>query len=140
MHHSILLTIRTKEALRLTTKKIYHQKALIASSHNILKVIISLVQAILGVVTIYRTRGDQIQQYGYAAFGLTVTPYAFVSIANGLASLLTPDYPSMFLIRTPALTQAEQEQKGFFHAALDVELFNVEKAKNGMDLQGATQP
>lgn len=76
-------------------------------------------------ITIYQARGDQIQRYGYAAFGLTVVPYAFMSVLNGAANLVTPQYATMFLIRTPAMTEAEQRGKGLFKTALDVELFEV---------------
>ncbi|RYP63526.1 hypothetical protein DL771_009222 [Monosporascus sp. 5C6A] len=81
-------------------------EAIVASSYNFLKLFISLIQAIWAVTTIYRARGDQIQQYGYAAFGLTVAPYAFMSVMNTLANMLTPDYPSMFLIRTPTMNKS----------------------------------
>ncbi len=73
----------------------------VASSSNLLQLVISIVQAIWAIVTIYRARGDQIAQYGYAAFGLTVAPYAFMSVMNLLANMSTPSYPAMFLIRTP---------------------------------------
>ncbi|KAL6892437.1 hypothetical protein HDV57DRAFT_482018 [Trichoderma longibrachiatum] len=96
--------------------------AVIASSYNLPKLFIGLIQAIWAVITIYRTRGDQIEQYGYAAFGLTVAPYATMSILNSLANMLNPDYPSMFLIRTPAMGKAEEEREGFFKGAICVEL------------------
>ncbi|UKZ70775.1 uncharacterized protein TrAtP1_011744 [Trichoderma atroviride] len=96
--------------------------AVIASSYNLPKLFIGFIQAVWAVITIYRTRGDQIQQYGYAAFGLTVAPYATMSILNTLANMLTPDYPCMFLIRTPMMNKAEEEGEGFFKGALRVKL------------------
>ncbi|KAK1244093.1 hypothetical protein MKX08_002231 [Trichoderma sp. CBMAI-0020] len=100
-------------------------KTIIASSYNLPKMLVSFIQAIWAVTTIYRTRGDQIQQYGYAAFGLTVAPYATMSIKNTLANMLTPDYPSMFLIRTPAMDKAEEDGEGCFKGAIRVELQDV---------------
>jgi hypothetical protein len=84
-----------------------------------------LAQAMWATYTIYQARGDQIQRYGYAAFGLTVVPYAFMSLLNGAANLVTPQYATMFIIRTPAMTEAEQRGNAFFKDALDVELFEV---------------
>ncbi|MCJ1331405.1 hypothetical protein MMC10_008095 [Thelotrema lepadinum] len=98
-----------------------------ASSYNIIKVLISLAQAIWGIVTLYRSRGDQIQQYGYAAFGLTVAPYVYMSLLNGIANMLTPSYPCMFMIKTPTMEEAEREGKGFFHGAVPVKLIPSNK-------------
>jgi hypothetical protein len=93
----------------------------LASSYNFPKILISFIQAIWAIITLYRARGDQIQQYGYAAFGLTVAPYAFMSVMNIIGSLLNPDYPAIFLVRTPLMDQVESElgggsDRGFFAA------------------------
>ncbi|KAJ3956645.1 hypothetical protein N0V92_006789 [Colletotrichum tropicale] len=42
--------------------------------YNLVRVLASIIQLIFAVSTLYRTRGDQIERYGYAAFGLTVIP------------------------------------------------------------------
>lgn len=76
---------------------------------------ISFVQAIWAIITLYRTRGDQIEQYGYAAFGLTVAPYAFMSVVNIVANFLNTEYPALFLVRTPMMAKARSEG-GFFAA------------------------
>ncbi|KAI9687420.1 MAG: hypothetical protein M1820_010457 [Bogoriella megaspora] len=102
-----------------------YQKPTIPCSYNAIQAFIGLAQAMWAIITIYQARGDQIQHYGYAAFGLTVVPYALMSVVNGVANLVTPQYATMFLIRTPAMTEAEQRGKGFFKAALDVDLFEV---------------
>ncbi|KAK4182618.1 hypothetical protein QBC35DRAFT_395605 [Podospora australis] len=101
---------------------VHSQKPLLASSNNFMKLVISFVQTCWASVTVYQTRGDQIQQYGYAAFGLTVVPYAFMSALNTLANLATPEYPAMFLIRTPTLVEAERTGRGYFKGALHVKL------------------
>jgi hypothetical protein len=95
-----------------------HSNPHLSSSHNRLKLSISLVQAIWATITVYRARGDQVQQYGYAAFSLTVAPYAFMSVMNLVANLVTPEYPALFVIRTPILKQAEDERKAFFKGAI----------------------
>jgi hypothetical protein len=80
----------------------------LASSCNIPKLMISFIQAIWAAVTLYRSRGDQIEQFGYAAFGLTVTQYAFMSVFNTIGNLLRPEYHSLFMIRTPLMDEAEK--------------------------------
>lgn len=92
------------------------------SSYSFPKILIGLVQAIWAIRTLYETRGNQLELYGYAAFGLSVTPYAFMSIVNILASLVTPEYPTMFLVHTPDLDEA-REAGGKFEgiiAAVDI--------------------
>lgn len=86
----------------------------LASSYNVPKLVVSLVQAVWATVTLYRARGDQIEQFGYAAFGLTVAPYAFMSVMNVIGSLLNPDYPAIFLVRTPTMDEAETKNGSFF--------------------------
>jgi len=103
--------------------------ALIASSNNLLKLCISLIQSVWAAITVYRSRGDQIEQYGYAAFGLTVAPYAVMSIINTFANTLTKEYPAIFVLRTPLLNQLESEGKAFFNGALDVVVDPNEDAK-----------
>jgi len=94
---------------------------MLASSYNAVKLIVSLIQAIWAVATLYRARGNQIEEYGYAAFGLTVAPYAWMSIVNVIASLSCPNYPAMFMIRTPIMNEAEQAG-GAFSGELHVNL------------------
>ncbi|KAK3302748.1 uncharacterized protein B0T15DRAFT_314050 [Chaetomium strumarium] len=92
----------------------------LASSYNFPKMLISLIQAAWAIITLYRARGDQIQEFGYAAFGLTVAPYAFMSLMNIIGSLLNPEYNAIFLVRTPLMDQAESHAEfnggGFFAA------------------------
>lgn len=59
------------------------------SSHSILRGVISIFQLIYASSTLYRTKGDQLDRYGYAAFRLTVTPYLLISFVNLLRSLNT---------------------------------------------------
>ncbi|KAE8349996.1 hypothetical protein BDV28DRAFT_151346 [Aspergillus coremiiformis] len=72
-----------------------HDGDLFMSSYNAPKILISFVQAIWAIMTIYKARGNQIDQYGYAAFGLTVAPYTFISLMNIVGSLLNPEYPAI---------------------------------------------
>jgi hypothetical protein len=87
-------------------------KIKLSSSYNMPKVIVSIVQVLYASSTLYRSRGDQIARYGYAAFGLTVIPYIIMSIINLLGHLLTPDYSTLYLIRSSEMTEAEAEAEG----------------------------
>ena len=101
------------------------QNGTIPNSYSVIQAFIGIVQALWAIVTIYQARGDRIQQYGYAAFGLTVVPYAFMSVVNALANLLTPQYATIFVIRTPAMTEAEQRGKTFLKAVFEADLLKV---------------
>jgi hypothetical protein len=79
----------------------------ICNSYNGIKGLASLIQLGYAIVTLYRSRGDQIEQYGYAAFGLTVVQYAVVSVVNLLANILTPDYPALYMVRSEVMKEAE---------------------------------
>lgn len=60
------------------------------------------------------TRLNQIQEYGYAAFGLTVAPYATMSFLNLLGNLLCPQYPTIFIVESRELDELQhkiREQK-----------------------------
>ncbi|AEO66313.1 uncharacterized protein THITE_110760 [Thermothielavioides terrestris NRRL 8126] len=85
----------------------------LASSYNLPKLLVSLLQIVWATTTLYRARGDQIQRFGYAAFGLTVAPYVFMSIMNIAGSFLNPEYAAIFMVRTPLMDEAESKG-GFF--------------------------
>lgn len=68
-----------------------------------MKIIVTIVQLVFALVTLYRTRGDQITMFGYAAFGLTVAQYAWMSLLNLIGSLVCPSYPIIFLIESQTL-------------------------------------
>lgn len=54
----------------------------LACTYNILRISASLIQLGFSTYTLYRTRGDQIDKFGYASFGLTTIPYAYMSLVN----------------------------------------------------------
>jgi hypothetical protein len=51
-----------------------------------------------------------VEEYGYAAFGLTVIPYAIMSIINLTANLLTPEYPTLFMVQSDAIMHEMREK------------------------------
>ncbi|KAK0630495.1 hypothetical protein B0T17DRAFT_222286 [Bombardia bombarda] len=79
--------------------------AVVSCNYNVVKIIVSLVQAVYAVMTLYQTRGDQISRYGYAAFGLTVTPYAIMSIVNLLGNLARPDYATVHVVESEDMSK-----------------------------------
>ena len=54
----------------------------LTSSFSILQPFIAILQTVSAGWTLYKARGDQIARYGFASFGLTVTPYLIMSIIN----------------------------------------------------------
>ncbi|KAJ0421495.1 hypothetical protein BJY00DRAFT_312098 [Aspergillus carlsbadensis] len=109
-----------------------HETNEIASSYNFPKAVISLVQAVWAIVTLYQSRGNQLDRYGYAAFGLTVTPYAYMSLINLAATCLAPEYPNLYMVRTSLMAEAEQNG-GFFKgdiATLDLESITTPKTSS----------
>jgi hypothetical protein len=70
--------------------------------------LIALAQAIYTSVTLYQTRGDQINQYGYAAFGLTVAPFVLMSIINLIRNIFSPTYNAIYMIETSVMTEARR--------------------------------
>jgi hypothetical protein len=55
------------------------------TSFSVAQPIIAIFQTVSAGWTLYKASGDQIDQFGFAAFGLTVTPYLLMSIINFLA-------------------------------------------------------
>ena len=78
----------------------------LSSSHNIPKAVVAIIQTIFASITLYQTRGDQIERYGYAAYGLTVLPYLIMSVMNLIATMLVPDYPATYILRSVEYDEA----------------------------------
>ncbi|KAH7138254.1 hypothetical protein B0J11DRAFT_10868 [Dendryphion nanum] len=92
-----------------TTNEINLDNLQLPRTYNVVKIVVGLIQTVYAIYTLWKARGNQIETYGMVAFGLTVTPYAFMSILNSAAAMVTPEYPSMFLIRTPDMEAAERD-------------------------------
>ncbi|KAJ0108478.1 uncharacterized protein J7T55_002082 [Diaporthe amygdali] len=78
---------------------------------DIAKILVSILQLIWGISTLYNARGNQIDLYGYAAFGLTVTPYAVMSFLNLLVSLILPVHNNMYLVWTEDMRDAMENRR-----------------------------
>jgi hypothetical protein len=79
----------------------------ISATYSFPKAFIAVVQLTFASFTLYESFGNQITKYGYAAFGLTVTPYALMSLVNLIGSLLTPSYPALYLVHSSVLDEAK---------------------------------
>ncbi|MCJ1465191.1 hypothetical protein MMC07_003807 [Pseudocyphellaria aurata] len=77
----------------------------LASAHDFPRILFSITQTISGAYALYRARGSQIERYGYAAFGLTVLPFILVSLINLLASFLTSEYETIFLVHSSLMDE-----------------------------------
>ena len=99
-----------------------------ASPKSPLSILITLYQICYGTVSLYRARGDQIDLYGYTAFGLTVIPYVVMAIINLLAQLLSNDYPELYMIHSSEMDEATRRGGHFegvvgaLHHAEDTEV------------------
>ncbi|KAF2258121.1 hypothetical protein CC78DRAFT_538017 [Lojkania enalia] len=83
----------------------------IGSTYSLVKGIVALAQAAFAIKTLYQARGNQIEKYGYAAFGLTVAPYALMSFVNLLGALSRPEYDAIYLVGSPMMVE-ERRRKG----------------------------
>ena len=75
-------------------------------------------QTLYASATLYRARGDQIEQYGYAAFGLTVAPYLVMSIVNLVSTILTPSYATTFLVESEIMKEAARRDGARFNGVV----------------------
>jgi hypothetical protein len=89
--------------IRLLFKPPAQTESKISCSYSSVKVLVALLQAFFAATTLYDARGDQITRYGYAAFGLTVTPYLLMSLVNLVGNLVCPEYPAMYLVENQTL-------------------------------------
>ena len=78
---------------------------------------VGIAQVIFASITIYRARGDQIEKYGYAAYGFSVYPYLLMSLANLIKLLACGRYPYAYVLRTATLAEAEKDG-GVFEGAV----------------------
>ena len=105
----------------------------ISCSYSFVKALVALAQTTYAVSTLYSSAGDQVDRYGYAAFGLTVAPYAVMSIVNLLGNLCTPDYPALYLVESSIMDEARQRPLGYFSGTV-----GRLKEEHALDIRGST--
>ncbi|KAI1609231.1 hypothetical protein EDD37DRAFT_143688 [Exophiala viscosa] len=94
------------ESLFEPSKRSHADATFVVSNYSLVKILAAVGQSLYGIATLYDTRGDQLNRYGYSAFGLTVIPYAYISLVNLVANLLCPEYPAMYLVESQAMRDA----------------------------------
>ncbi|KDQ51173.1 hypothetical protein JAAARDRAFT_211303 [Jaapia argillacea MUCL 33604] len=90
----------------------------LARSKGWLKMFVALFQVIYAVITLYRTRGDQLALFGYAAFGLSVFPYAFMSMAYLICTGFVGEYSHLYLLQTAIMAEAMARKPGCISGAI----------------------
>jgi hypothetical protein len=86
----------------------------VVGTYDLLKILIALAQMVYAVLTLYEARGDQIKRFGYAAFGLTVAPYAVMSFFNLASGLVSPEFPLMYMVESSVMAEARIRPGAFF--------------------------
>jgi len=113
-------------------------KVRISSSYNVPKIIVAVVQTVSSCIAFYKSRGYQVDRYGYAAFGLTILPYTVMSIVNLIGNLLTPDYPTLYLVRSPEMAEAEAEAE-MKKTEAEAKMIAETQAETEAEIQGEAQ-
>jgi len=78
----------------------------IGASYSIPKALFAIAQLTYATVTLYQTRSNQIDTFGYCAFGLTVIPYALMSLVNLIGNIMTPEYHALYLVGSDVMDEA----------------------------------
>ncbi|GAB1315901.1 hypothetical protein MFIFM68171_06111 [Madurella fahalii] len=78
----------------------------LSATYSVIQPLAAVVQTASAGITLYRTRGDQIDRYGFTAFGLTVVPYLIMSIINFFAHIAIPKYRALFVVQSDIFEEA----------------------------------
>lgn len=70
--------------------------------------ILALVQLVLAIASTSLSAGDTVEEYGWAAYSLTVLPFAAMSISNGLANATSRNYPLLHFAKTLEMSEARE--------------------------------
>ncbi|EED80735.1 predicted protein [Postia placenta Mad-698-R] len=73
-----------------------------------LNLLAAVAQMVAACITLKSTIGNQVERFGYAAYGLSVFPYALMSAVNVICSAIVGDFTSGYMLRTPILQEAER--------------------------------
>lgn len=78
----------------------------ISATYSFPKALIAIAQIIFSAVTLVRASGAEIKHFGYAAFGLTVSPYIVMSLLNLCGNALNPTYPTLYVVGSDIMEEA----------------------------------
>lgn len=91
----------------------------ISCSHNFLASLAGIGQLYFAVASIYKASINQIDTFGYAAYSLTVIPYALMTAVNLIALVITPDYPAVYMVESSIMVEA-RSRGGLFTGTVGV--------------------
>jgi hypothetical protein len=72
---------------------------------NWFKILISIIQLLYSLYSLYQVTEHELERFGYAAYGLTVAPYALMGLLNLVANLITPEFDGLSLVSSTALKE-----------------------------------
>lgn len=75
----------------------------LAQDYSFFKALIAVVQTLFAIYTLYNTSLHEVEQFGYAAAGFTVVPFAFMSFIHFLANIACPTFPAMYIVENDVL-------------------------------------
>lgn len=85
----------------------------IAYNYNSAKMFAAIAQILYACYQLSETSQPQIVKFGYAAYQLTIIPYAIMSLINLIAALCQPEFPTMLLVHQgPPVTPEAQAGGG----------------------------
>jgi hypothetical protein len=91
-----------------------HEYAEIKFKYSLAKMLVAVVQLLYALTTLYESRVHQIDRFGYAAFRLTVAPYAIMSLVNLVAGFFCPDFEELYLLNSSILMEARSRPDAQF--------------------------
>ncbi|CCM06003.1 uncharacterized protein FIBRA_08246 [Fibroporia radiculosa] len=89
-------------------------KIQIHRSTNTLKIFSAIIQIGAAIFTLSLPEPDQFSRWGYAAYALSVIPYALMSAVNMACTAIVGDQSSGHILRTHILEEAERRPGGLF--------------------------
>ncbi|KAG0126994.1 hypothetical protein HOY82DRAFT_568935 [Tuber indicum] len=105
----------------------------IASSYGTAKSFTGVLQILISIFTLYSSSSDQVNLYGYAAFGFSVIPYTIMSFLNAIANSIEADYDTLFMVESEVMVEAYRRTNEEFIGAVAV--LTPDYDKEGVDLQ-----
>ncbi|PWW80182.1 hypothetical protein C7212DRAFT_361155 [Tuber magnatum] len=111
----------------------HREDIVIASSYGTAKSFTGVLQIIISIFSLYSSSSDQVNLYGYAAFGFSVIPYTIMSFLNAIANSIEADYDSLCMVESEVMVEAYQRTGEEFIGA--VAALKSSYDKEGVDLK-----
>ena len=108
----------------------------LSSNLNTPKALIAIFQFFYASMTLYKTKGDQIERYGFAAFGLTIIPYLIMTLVNLIGNVITPEYPKVYLVHSAIMDEAKQCSGARFEGivgTIESQTYSLDALSNGSE-------